>query len=160
MKRFLIVFVIAILLSACGSQGSGPEAGGPDLSFTGVDGSTVRLSDFRDQVILVEFWVTWCGSCRMMVPVLSRLHGEYSKKGLVILGVSLDDEGLKVLKPFVREFDIPYRVLLGDQGTLGALGEVTGFPTLFVIDREGRLARKLKGFHSFEELEEKVKRYL
>ncbi len=160
MKRFLVLIVVVILLSACGKPGNGPEESGSNLSFSGVDGSSVRLSDFKDQVILVEFWVTWCGSCRMMVPVLSRLHGEYAEKGLVILGVSLDDEGLEVLQPFARESGIPYRVLLGDQRSLGAFGEVTGFPTLFIIDRDGRLARKLMGFHSFEELEEQVKKFL
>jgi len=160
MRRFFVVVVAVVMLSACGKPGHEPGTKGLDLSLSSVDGSTVRLSDFPDQVILIEFWVTWCGSCQMMVPVLSRLHGEYFDKGLVILGVSMDEEGLEVLMPIVQESNIPYRVLLGDKKAAGVFGEVTGFPTLVIIDREGRLAKKLLGFHSFQELEEQVKRYL
>ena len=160
MRRFFVVFFAVVMLWACGKPGLEPGTKDLDLSLSSVDGSAVRLSDFPDQVILIEFWVTWCGSCQMMVPVLSRLHGKYSDEGLVILGVSMDEGGPEALMPTVRDSNIPYRVLLGDKKAAGIFGEVTGFPTLVIIDREGRLAKKFMGFHSFQELEEQVKRYL
>ena len=78
----------------------------------------------------------------------------------MILGVSMDQDGLEVLGPFVSELMIPYRILLGDERAIRAFGGVTTIPTLFIINREGRLVKKMLGFHSFGELEDQVKRYL
>ncbi len=78
----------------------------------------------------------------------------------MVLGVSLDREGLEVLGPFVHEKMIPYKVVMGDTRISNAFGGVSTIPTLFIVDREGRLVRKLTGYHTYGQLEEQVKRYL
>jgi hypothetical protein len=84
---------------------------------------------------------------------------DYSGK-VVILGVSLDKDGLGVLGSFVHDNMIPYKVVMGDNRISNAFGGVSSIPTLYMVNREGRLVRKLTGYHSYRQLEEQVKRYL
>jgi glutathione peroxidase-family protein len=95
-----------------------------------------------------------------MIPVLSKLHREYSDKGLVVLGVSMDRDGLAVLGTFVHEKMIPYKVLLGNDKVNRSFGGISTIPTLFIVDREGRLVRKLLGYHSFRQLKDQISKYL
>jgi thiol-disulfide isomerase/thioredoxin len=166
MKRFHVVIILMafFLVTACSGSGSKGEiekmeGGAPDFTLPSVDGSMVRLSDYQGKVIMVDFWATWCPPCQEMIPVLSKLHKRYSKKGLVILGISLDQEGLGILGPYVYENRIPYKILLGNDLLKRDFG-VISIPTLFMIDREGRLVRKFMGYHSFGELESQLKKYL
>ena len=162
-KRLLLVLVLlAVIMAGCskGDSGEGLSKGAPDFTLPAVDGSMVSMSDYRGKVVLVDFWATWCPPCQEMIPVLSKLHKKYSDKGLVILGVSLDNEGLGVLGTFVHENMIPYKVVMGDKKTGSAFGGVSSIPTLYMVDREGRLVRKLTGYHSYAQLEEQIKKYL
>jgi thiol-disulfide isomerase/thioredoxin len=166
MKHFkaAVILIAFVLVTACGGGGGKGEiekmdGGAPDFTLPSVDGSMVRLSDYQGKVIMVDFWATWCPPCQEMIPVLSKLHKRYSTEGLVILGISLDQEGLGVLGPYVYEKRIPYKVLLGNDQLKREFG-VISIPTLFIIDREGRLVRKLMGYHSFGELERQLKKYL
>ena len=161
-KRLLLVVLLAVFILGCskGDSGQGLSGGAPDFTLPAVDGSMVSMSDYSGKVILVDFWATWCPPCQEMIPVLSKLHKKYSDKGLVILGVSLDKDGLGVLGTFVHENMIPYKVVMGDNRISNAFGGVSSIPTLYMVDREGRLVRKLTGYHSYNQLEEQVKKYL
>ena len=161
-KRLLLVVLLAVFILGCskGDSGQGLSGGAPDFTLPAVDGSMVSMSDYSGKVILVDFWATWCPPCQEMIPVLSKLHKKYSEKGLVILGVSLDKDGLGVLGTFVHENMIPYKVVMGDNRISNAFGGVSSIPTLYMVDREGRLVRKLTGYHSYDQLEEQVKKYL
>ena len=161
-RRLLLALLLAVILASCGKsdRGQGLTGGAPDFTLPAVDGSMVSMSDYRGKVVLVDFWATWCPPCQEMIPVLSKLNKRYSDKGLVILGVSLDRDGLEVLGSFVHENMIPYKVIMGDTRIGNAFGGVSTIPTLYIVDRDGRLVRKLTGYHSFGQLEEQVKRYL
>ena len=161
-KRLLLVVLLAVFILGCskGDSGQGLSGGAPDFTLPAVDGSMVSMSDYSGKVILVDFWATWCPPCQEMIPILSKLHKKYSEKGLVILGVSLDKDGLGVLGTFVHENMIPYKVVMGDNRISNAFGGVSSIPTLYMVDREGRLVRKLTGYHSYNQLEEQVKKYL
>jgi len=161
-KRLLIVSMVALIIAGCsrGDSGQSASGGAPDFKLPAVDGSMVSMSDYLGKVVLVDFWATWCPPCQEMIPILSRLHKAYSEKGLVILGVSLDNEGLAALGTFVHEKMIPYKVVMGDRRISNAFGGVSSIPTLYIVDREGRLVRKLTGAHTYGELEEQVKKYL
>lgn len=155
---FVLLFSLA---AACGGEkGEVLSGGAPDFQLPSVDGTIVRLSDHQGKVVIVDFWATWCPPCQEMIPVLSDLHRRYSEKGLVILGVSLDSEGLAVLGPFVHENRIPYKVLLGNRKISAAFGGVSTIPTLYIVDRSGRLVRKMVGYHSAGEIEEHLRKYL
>ncbi len=161
-RRLLLAVLLAVILAGCGKsdRGQGLTGGAPDFTLPAVDGSMVSMSDYRGKVVLVDFWATWCPPCQEMIPVLSKLNKRYSDKGLVILGVSLDRDGLEVLGSYVHENMIPYKVIMGDTRIGNAFGGVSTIPTLYIVDRDGRLVRKLTGYHSFGQLEEQVKRYL
>jgi cytochrome c biogenesis protein CcmG/thiol:disulfide interchange protein DsbE len=161
-NRLLLAVLLVAILAGCGKsdRGQGLTGGAPDFTLPAVDGSMVSMSDYRGKVVLVDFWATWCPPCQEMIPVLSKLNKRYSDKGLVILGVSLDRDGLEVLGSFVHENMIPYKVIMGDTRIGNAFGGVSTIPTLYIVDRDGRLVRKLTGYHSFGQLEEQVKRYL
>jgi thiol-disulfide isomerase/thioredoxin len=160
MKRLLIAPVVLLFFASC--SGSGQEFSGetPDFSLPAVDGSMFRMADHAGQVILIDFWATWCPPCQEMVPVLKKLHEDFSDKGLFILGISLDQEGLKVLSPFVHQNRIPYSVVMADDQTVRAFGGITTIPTLFIVDREGKLVKKMLGYHTYDDLEDVVKKYL
>jgi len=161
-RRLLLVILFAVIVTGCskGDSGQSLSGGAPDFTLPAVDGSMVSISDYSGKVILVDFWATWCPPCLEMIPVLSKLHKKYSEKGLVILGVSLDNEGLAMLGSFVHEKMIPYKVVMGDKRIGNAFGGVSSIPTMYMVDRDGRLVRKLTGYHSYGQLEEQVKKYL
>ena len=161
-RRMILVSILALAVAGCGfkDSGQGLSGGAPDFTLPAVDGSMVSMSDYSGKVVLVDFWATWCPPCQEMIPVLSKLHKDYSSKGLVILGVSLDKDGLGVLGSFVHENMIPYKVVMGDNRISNAFGGVSTIPTLYMVDRDGRLVRKLTGYHSYGQLEEQVKKYL
>ncbi len=161
-KGLAAVFLILIVVAGCtsGDTGQALSGGAPDFLLPAVDGSMVRLSDHSGKVIIVDFWATWCPPCLEMIPVLSRLHQEYSDKGLVVLGISMDRDGLGALGTFVHEKMIPYKILLGNDKVTRSFGGISTIPTLFIVDREGRLVRKLMGYYSFRQLKDQISKYL
>ena len=161
-RRLLLVMLLAVIVTGCskGDSGQSLSGGAPDFTLPSVDGSMVSMSDYNGKVILVDFWATWCPPCQEMIPILSKLHKRYSDKGLVILGVSLDRDGLEMLGAYVHEKMIPYKVVMGDNRISNAFGGVSSIPTMYIVDRDGRLVRKLTGYHSYGQLEEQIKRYL
>jgi peroxiredoxin len=112
----------------------------PDFTLKDSDGKTVRLSDFRGKVVLLDFWATWCGPCKIEIPWFMEFQRKNQDKGLVVLGVSMDDEGWEVVKPYLAHMKINYRVVIGNDQTAQLYGGVDALPTTFLIDREGKIA--------------------
>ncbi len=162
-KRVIALSFLLLIVAACARPDVDQEpvtGGAPDLLLRSVDGTTLNLSDYRGKVILVDFWATWCPPCQRMVPELVALYEKYASRGLVVIGVALDREGAQVVEPFVKKNGVNYLVALGDMDTAGAFGGISSIPATFIIDREGRLVRKLTGYHSQRELAGQVKKYL
>jgi len=126
----------------------------PEFALPNLKGETVRLSDFRGQVVIVDFWATWCGPCRMEIPHLKELVRKYGDKGFNVIGVSMDDAGAEVVRPFVRQLEISYPVLIGDAYTARRYGGVNALPTTFLIDRQGRVVKKYIGYRDLGSFEE------
>lgn len=130
-------------------------ASAPDFTLADLAGKTYSLSRYRGQVVLVNFWATWCPSCRDELPALEGLFHKYNAKGLVILAPSVDEDGRKALLPFLASHDVSYPVLLCDPKTAGAY-QIFGLPTSFLIDAQGRLARVYAGPLALPEAENDI----
>jgi peroxiredoxin len=132
----------------------------PDFALKDADGKTVRLSDYRGKVVLLDFWATWCGPCKFEIPWFMEFERKHKDKGLVVLGVSMDDDGWDAVKPFVNELGINYRIVLGNDSTAENYGGVEALPTTFLIDREGKIAAVHVGLTSKSELEHGIEELL
>jgi peroxiredoxin len=111
----------------------------PGFVLSDAAGKKVTLRDLRGKVVLLDFWATWCTGCKQEIPWFSEFAKTYGGKDFAAVGVSLDDGGWKVLKPFLAEHPIPYRIVLGDNVMAGRYG-IKGMPDTFLIDRKGKIA--------------------
>lgn len=156
----LPLLALCLLLAAgCGGEGdanAGAAASGsaaaasakpaPDFALQTLDGGTVRLSDLRGDVVLVDFWATWCPPCRKALPHLQELHEELGDSGLKVVGIATDQQGAKVVAPFVEENGLTFTVVLTDGKVDRDFGGIRGIPTTFVIDPQGRIVGKFVGY--------------
>jgi len=117
----------------------------PSFTLKDIAGNDVSLSDFAGKVVVLDLWATWCGPCRQEIPLLVSLYEEFKDRGVVVLGVGLDDGGAEALKPFAEENHMSYPVLVGDKA-LGTAYKVTSIPSTYVIGRDGTIASKHVGF--------------
>jgi peroxiredoxin len=119
----------------------------PDFALRDINGKSVKLSDFRGKVVILDFWATWCGPCRMEIPHFVALQDQFRKQGLEIVGVSLDNGGVQVVKPFVQQNQINYTMLVDGLPVANQYGGIQSIPTAFVLDKKGRVARVLVGYN-------------
>lgn len=132
-------------------------SGSINFTLTDIEGKPVSLADYKGRVVMVDFWATWCGPCRQAIPHLNELYAENKEKGFEILAIAMDENGEKVVPPFVAANQIDYRVLLGTPDVEAAFGGLLGYPTTFLIDRNGEIADKTLGYRPKEYFEEKLK---
>ncbi len=127
----------------------------PEFELADISGKKVRLSDFKGRVVIVDFWATWCGPCLHEIPDFVRLQSKYRKEGLVILGVTVNS-GEKAVRSVADDHDINYPVLLDGDETTKLFGGIYAIPTTFVLDRQGRIAKKFIGAMPPEAFEEVI----
>lgn len=116
----------------------------PDFTLHDLSGQSWQLSAHRGDVVLVNFWATWCPPCREETPGLIRVARRYAPQGLSVAGISMDEGGAAPVRQFVREYGISYPVMMPDSNFLLA-NEVESLPTTLLIDRQGRLAKTYVG---------------
>jgi peroxiredoxin len=104
-------------------------------------GKSVDITKYRGRVVLLDFWATWCTGCKKEIPWFAEFQRQYRRRGLVVIGVSMDDDGWKVVKPFLADHAAGYRILLGNDATGNEYG-IASLPDTFLIDRRGRIAAK------------------
>jgi peroxiredoxin len=114
-----------------------------DFVLQDATGKTAKLGDYRGKVILLDFWATWCTGCKKEIPWFSEFQKTYGPKGFAVVGVSMDEDGWKALKPFLAEHPVPYRMLLGDEATSKRY-VIESLPDTFLIDRKGKVAAAYK----------------
>jgi peroxiredoxin len=134
----------------------GARKAAPDFALKDADGKPVRLSDYKGKVVLLDFWATWCGPCRIEIPWFSEMERQKKDKGFAVLGVSMDDDGWKAIKPFAADMKINYRILLGDDEVAKNYGGLDALPTTFLIDRNGKIADVHVGLTSRKDFETAV----
>src|SRR5271169_5138525 len=132
----------------------------PDFELATLDGRRVKLSDFRGQAVLLNFWATWCPPCKIEMPWFVDMQKEYGKDGLVVLGVAMDDTESAKIAEFTHELGVNYPVLLGTEKVSDDYGDVRSLPTTFYIDRNGMIVDKVVGLLGRDEVESDVKKAL
>jgi peroxiredoxin len=145
-------------VGACNAGGPSPVIGteAANFSLKDLDGKSVELKAMRGKVVLLDFWATWCPPCRVEMPHLEKLHREFRDRGLLVVGINTEDA--KTARSFMKKNKYTFTTLIdGDLKTSGAYG-VDSLPTVFVIDREGKIASHCVGAQSEEELREAIKK--
>jgi len=132
----------------------------PDFTLQSLDGKSVRLSDYRGKGVLLNFWATWCGPCKIEMPWFVELQKQYGPEGLQILGIAMDDASPGEIAAFAKEMGVNYPVLIGKDAVADAYGGVEGLPYTFYIDRNGKVRDKIIGLRSRSEIEDDVKEIL
>lgn len=137
-----------------------PSRAAQGFSLKDLDSKKVSLSDFRGKVVLINFFATWCPPCRMEIPELVKIYHQNKKKGLVVLGISLDTQVVPfMLKSFAKQMKIPYPILIGTEEIVEKF-QVSGVPTTFVITKEGKPYKRFDGLVPNEFLEGALKELL
>jgi peroxiredoxin len=132
-----------------------------DFTLKNLDDAPVRLADYKGKVVLLDFWATWCGPCKVEIPGFIELQDQYGKDGLQILGVSVDDTVDK-LKPYAAEMKMNYPILqgLGHDDLHDEYGLMLGIPVSVIISRDGKLCARHAGLTSKETFEAQIKALL
>ncbi len=122
----------------------------PEVTLTDLSGRSIELKDLRGNVVVINFWATWCPPCKREIPHLAHLQESYREAGLKVLGLSLDQKGLAAVKPFVRgRREINYTIIPNGHRAAAEFGRLFGrinsIPMTFLLDREGRVIEKFRG---------------
>jgi thiol-disulfide isomerase/thioredoxin len=132
----------------------------PTWALTDMSGKVVKSSDLLGKVVLVDFWATWCGPCKAAIPHLIDLYDRYKAQGVEIVGVSLDQQGPSVVKPFIEKNRITYPIVMGNGKVAQDFGGVRGIPTAFVITQDGKIYKSYVGLRPKETYEVDIKALL
>jgi len=132
----------------------------PQFNLQDLSGKSVKLSDYKGKVVILDFWATWCPPCRAEIPSFVELQKEYGKQGLTVIGVSLDQGGVAGVAAFAKAQGINYPIVMGNQDVAAAYGGIEAIPTTFVIDPSGNIVAQHQGYTDKSEFEAEVKKLL
>ena len=141
----IILLVLSIFMgSSLASSGlTGQTA--PDFVLKSATGENLRLSEYRGDVVMINFWATWCGPCRQEMPLLDELYGRYQRVGFNLLGVNIDDDPRRAMA-MVNELGISFPVLFDEDKKVSKLYEVEAMPLTILLDREGTVRHVHHGY--------------
>jgi thiol-disulfide isomerase/thioredoxin len=133
----------------------------PPVSLKDRTGATVKLTNYKGKVVLLDFWATWCTGCKLEIPWFMEFENKYAGKGLSAIGVALDDDGWRTVKPYLAEHPITYPVVLGDMDVLEKkFGLPASLPVTILIDRSGRIAATHAGVVDKDKFEIDIRQLL
>ena len=141
------------------TKGDGNHPLAPAFSLTDITGKPLKLSDYQGKVVVLDFWATWCGPCRIEIPGFIELQKRYAAQGFTMIGISMDDSPEPVVD-FYKELQMNYPVAVGNDRLGELYGGMPGLPTTFLIGRDGRIYAKHVGATDPSVFETEIKELL
>lgn len=132
----------------------------PSFSVKSLDGRTIRLADLRNKPLVLDFWATWCGPCRMSMPHLDAMQTRYAKQGLTVVGLSVDEAGPAPVKRYAQKSGLRFTLAMANDDMLESYGPIRSIPTTFFINRKGEIVRRVVGYVDGETMEGYVREIL
>jgi peroxiredoxin len=117
----------------------------PDFTASDMNGRTIRLSDYRGKVVILNIWATWCPPCVDEMPSLEKLYRKFKDQNFALLAVSIDSDGITAVAPFMTRHGLTFPALIDSQAAIQTSYKITGVPETFIIDKKGILVRKIIG---------------
>jgi cytochrome c biogenesis protein CcmG/thiol:disulfide interchange protein DsbE len=144
--RFAAAFLLALgLITGCSPAKSGEALAAPLFELKDLSGKTVALDSFKGHPVMLDFWATWCGPCRISIPHVQEFYMRHKAGGLVVLGVNMDEDTSEV-SDFVKRFKMTYPVLYGGGMPVSSDYQVEGIPHFVFIDLKGNVVQRFEGF--------------
>jgi cytochrome c biogenesis protein CcmG/thiol:disulfide interchange protein DsbE len=141
----------------------------PDVTLKDLDGKDLSLAQYKGKVVLVNFWATWCEPCRVEIPWLIEMQQKYAAQGFTVLGVAMDEEGARVVTPWVQKerFDVSgsksqmnYPIVIGNDAAADKFGGLLGYPTSILVTRDGKIVKRITGIISYDEIAKSIESQL
>jgi peroxiredoxin len=166
----VVTFVVALMLyfgyhrarrpGAVSASHLAQSTVAPDFSLESLDGQTMRLSDLRGKAVLLNFWATWCGPCKIEMPWFVDFQNQYGSQGLQIVGVAMDDASKEDIGKFAKDMGVNYPILIGTESAGNLYGGVPALPETFLISRDGKIVDKIIGLKSKADIADSIRRTL
>ena len=138
MKNLLLGLMLSVFAATSVASSDLTGQAAPDFALKSSTGDNLRLSEYRGDVVMVNFWATWCGPCRQEMPLLDELYSRYERVGFSLLGVNIDDDSRKAMN-MVSDLGVSFPVLFDARKEVSKLYEVEAMPVTVLIDREGTI---------------------
>jgi peroxiredoxin len=151
----------ALMIACCASLTLAAEIrkGAPDFTLKDSKGASIQLSKYKGKVVVLDFWATWCGGCKVEIPWFMEFQNKYQRGGLEVIGVSMDEDGWKFVKPFIDQKKLNYTIVLGNDGMAKSYG-LDAMPMTLLIDRQGQIAATPIGMVDKNACENEIKALL
>lgn len=151
-RLFLLALMVMIGLPLAGVQAAAVTESAPDFVLKSQSGDNLRLSELRGQVVMINFWASWCGPCRQEMPLLDKLHQRYKKLGFTLLGVNVEQD-TSAAQAFLKDTPVSFPILYDRENSVSRLYKVVGMPSTVVVDRDGKLRFRHTGYVPGDEVE-------
>jgi cytochrome c biogenesis protein CcmG/thiol:disulfide interchange protein DsbE len=129
----------------------------PNFTLKTAEGKVYELSKLKGKVVIVNFWATWCGPCRVEIPDFIEVYKKHKDKGVEIIGISVDEDGWDVVRPFIKKNGINYPIVMQDERVSRDYGGISAIPTTFIVDKEGYVVFGRAGVLTKAQLESRLK---
>jgi peroxiredoxin len=150
---FTFPMLAVLLLVASSATAANPEPKpAPDFKLPSRSGEAVRLADLKGQVVMINFWATWCGPCRQEMPLLEQIHAKYEPLGFTLLGVNVEPDSAGAVK-WLEKVPVSFPILFDTANAVAAQFGVEGMPSSVFVDREGRMRYVHRGYKPGDEAE-------
>jgi len=144
--------MLLALLAAAPALAIAPSSPAPQFQLQSMAGSTVNLAQFKGQVVMINFWASWCGPCRQEMPILEKLYGKYKPMGFTMIAVNVEPDS-KLAVNWLKDTPVTFPVLFDTRSEVSKLYQVAGMPSTVIIDRKGNLRWLHRGYKSGDENE-------